>query len=594
MGVIVPTGLGLFAYLASRFIAVGGVAGGLGALGVVFGYPFFGYRLMTLVARVSRGKVAALCLIYIAFGCLVFWAAGRPETPGVVVLLAIPFSLLALLGLAGLLQSLPKRDPIAIGVATLRAGKLELAMESWEGAAFDAEQRPLLRGLCAELARVQPATALALAYHLCRVAPEEADNWRTRSFLVAQKGDLKGSLVFLEQAMKLSPGQPEDHYNRAVRLSREPESYEDALKEYTTAIGLNGREARYWANRAALYNRMGRHQLALADARKASTLDPEDMVAQTQARIAQGESNESAHGLGLMRVTSKGSQQLIVSGKAEPLFELSHGGDTDQYLEFCPHGRFLASWIPGRIDVFDLESRSSLGHLEANDRGLLGFSPEGDALLTVRDGGVERHALPSLGPAQREQAGQGPGWRLNERITVSTLTGFALSTGSPTGAVAFPYHCRVCPATGATAQPGPHCATLLTGESRWKSPDVGRDVTSVGFSADGGRMVFGTMGGSVYIVDTKGPEVVHQCLADGEIRCLAVSTAGLVAVGCADLSSKTWLFDLRTGQPAHLVDSYGDTWAVAFSADGKTLATGHENGKIRLWKVADLPSPRWA
>lgn len=71
------------------------------------------------------------------------------------------------------------------------------------------------------------------------------------------------------------------------------------------------------------------------------------------------------------------------------------------------------------------------------------------------------------------------------------------------------------------------------------------------------------------------------------------SRKSLVAVGCADASSKVWLYDVSDGEPKHLIDSYSDTWAVAFSSDGEMLATGHENGTVKLWSTAELPSLRW-
>lgn len=73
--------------------------------------------------------------------------------------------------------------------------------------------------------------------------------------------------------------------------------------------------------------------------------------------------------LGLTRITGQGAQVLAVQGVAEPIGEFEHGGDTDQYLEFAPGDRTIASWTPGKLQIFSTADRSSLGVLK--DRGLL-------------------------------------------------------------------------------------------------------------------------------------------------------------------------------------------------------------------------------
>ncbi len=299
--------------------------------------------------------------------------------------------------------------------------------------------------------------------------------------------------------------------------------------------------------------------------------------------------------LGLTRVTGKGAQVLAVQGTSRPVAELKHGGDTDQYLEFSPDDRVLASWVPGKVEIFSTSDGSSLGVLK--ERALLGFSRDGQQVLAVYQSKIERYSLSDLGRFEVESVEQTkPDWRsLGKDWVFSLQTGFGLSVTSPKDTIAFPYRHRVCVSRGLLAVPGAHCVRLenLKGEELWSSPDVGRDVTSTGFTNDGRRLAFGTMGGSLFFVDTETNEVRQQCLADGEIRCLAVSKDGLVAVGCADLSSKVWIFDGADGQPKHVVDSYSDTWGVAFSHDGQTLASGHESGVIKLWSRSSLPVARW-
>src|SRR5439155_27280427 len=46
------------------------------------------------------------------------------------------------------------------------------------------------------------------------------------------------------------------------------------------------------------------------------------------------------------------------------------------------------------------------------------------------------------------------------------------------------------------------------------------------------------------------------------------------------------LWDVATGQLLHRIEQ--DSWvtAIAFSADGRTVASGHDNGKVRFWDTA--------
>lgn len=300
--------------------------------------------------------------------------------------------------------------------------------------------------------------------------------------------------------------------------------------------------------------------------------------------------------LGLHQITSAGARILAMRGEARPTRELEHGGDTDQYLEFSPDSSTLACWIPGQVELFSVESGASLGRLE--NRAFCGFAAEGRELLALRENVVERYALPSLDLLASEPLESGAtDWTLwAGNLVICNRTGFCVTADSPEETIAFPYRMRVLMSKRMLALPMMFQLLLksLDGPILWESDDVRSEVTGVGFSVDGRRLAFSTMGGSVILADVASSgKVTHQCLADGEIRCLAVSSDGLVAAGCADRSSKAWLFRMKDGEPIHVLEGGGDVWGVAFSSDKRWVATGHQNGKVQLWARPGLPRVQW-
>lgn len=230
----------------------------------------------------TLGAVTGLSLMTLA-GVLIFFKESVPIEIGA---LSPGILILGVLGFFGMLRVAGPHASTLKGVELLRSNA-NTALKYFEAASFTAEFRPNLLAICMQMLESgQKYQALKLAEHLTDVAPHEANNWCGRSFLAYQAGLKDESFEYLETALKLEPRNGEIYYNRAVRRSRDEESFELALKDYTKAISLNDSEARYYANRAALYNRMKRHESALADAKKAHQLDPEDHVAGIQASLA--------------------------------------------------------------------------------------------------------------------------------------------------------------------------------------------------------------------------------------------------------------------------------------------------------------------
>jgi WD40 repeat protein len=131
----------------------------------------------------------------------------------------------------------------------------------------------------------------------------------------------------------------------------------------------------------------------------------------------------------------------------------------------------------------------------------------------------------------------------------------------------------------------------LTGHTNW--------VWSVAFSPDGRLLASGSCGQrSIYGGCAQGEIKLWEVASGREVRTLtghtdwvnsvAFSPDGrLLASGSADYTIKLW--EVATGSLVRSLKGHtGTVWSVAFSPDGKLLASGSEDGTIRLWDISDL------
>jgi WD40 repeat protein len=134
----------------------------------------------------------------------------------------------------------------------------------------------------------------------------------------------------------------------------------------------------------------------------------------------------------------------------------------------------------------------------------------------------------------------------------------------------------------------------------------GGSIWAIAYAPDG-RIFASNEGAAVRLWragTTPKPLLVRPPLraAGGKVRSLALSSAGLLAAGDTDGTVRVWnvatptsprvlgaaltATDRSSTVPVRLV------YAVAFSPDGKTLAAGGQDGKLRVWDIADPARPR--
>lgn len=129
-----------------------------------------------------------------------------------------------------------------------------------------------------------------------------------------------------------------------------------------------------------------------------------------------------------------------------------------------------------------------------------------------------------------------------------------------------------------------------SGKRRLKLTGPEAGISAVAFSPDGRVLVTGGWDNMVWVHDLATGKRLHRLSQAGTVFALAVSPDGRMVASAGGGHRTIVLRDLGTGKELkRLTGHRGDVHALAFARDGKTLASGGDDGLAFLWDVSGLP-----
>lgn len=126
---------------------------------------------------------------------------------------------------------------------------------------------------------------------------------------------------------------------------------------------------------------------------------------------------------------------------------------------------------------------------------------------------------------------------------------------------------------------------LETGVEQQRMPGDPRDVSGVAFSPDGSMLAAHYGNGIVFVWDMNSRQVRHKIQAHTVAGPVAFSPDGkrlATASHWGDMTTKIW--DLSV-DPPQIVHNWNGSRSIAFSPDGNLLAGADESSAIRLWDI---------
>lgn len=247
---------------------------------------------------------------------------------------------------------------------------------------------------------------------------------------------------------------------------------------------------------------------------------------------------------GGVRVWEVGSRQEVADFGA--MEHIAH-------LVFSPDGRFLASSRTGETKLWDVGTWQAVHTFDGG--GSACFSPDGRWLAASKvDGDSETTVLWDLDSGQ-------PG-RTFDGAVGAFLPGQTLLTTYRQGGLG-----------GVTAW------DVTTGDEVRFYSRLGRY-----FSPDGHLSASRGQDAGPILFDVETGEEVSVLGGPGSARCLDFSADGALLASAQTGQESVTLWDVNTGERANVLHwHWYSVTAIAFSPDGRVLATGDEMGTIKLW-----------